>query len=96
MSTADHPTKLGPTGPEITEHAQLYKSGDMHVLNDDPHIERIYPLTDRVAHALRNGGEVYQRRVVVTQDWEQVEYAGQRCSNPDCLTCAREPRRARG
>ncbi len=75
------------------EYAQLYSGGNMFVLNDNPEVERVAPMAGRICHILRQGGEVYMRRVIVVEEWEQVQFTGQRCDSPVCRTCARPPRR---
>jgi len=44
----------------------------MHVRNDDPEVERIYPLAEWLPAARRFGGHVYRRRIVILEDWEEV------------------------
>jgi hypothetical protein len=46
---------------------------------------------DAIAHHLRQHGRVYRRRVIVVEQWTPIEYTGQRCATPDCLTCSRDP-----
>ena len=64
----------GDTGRQpITEYAIEMSSGAMQVRNSDPEIEKIYPLAEWIPHQRRFGGKVWRRRVIVTQDWEEVK-----------------------
>jgi hypothetical protein len=50
--------------------------GGMHVRNDDPEIERIYPLEQWIPAQQRDGGKIYRRKVVVVEDWTEVARDG--------------------
>ena len=56
----------------VTEYGVLYSSGGYLLQNPSPEIEKIYPMAARVADQIRNGGHVYQRRVIVVEDWHEV------------------------
>lgn len=79
---------------EIREEAGVGSAGGS-TLVWPTHVPALAPFygDDAIAHHLRQGGHVYRRRVIIVEDWEPVEYTGQRCANAECLTCAREPRR---
>jgi hypothetical protein len=57
----------------VTEYGTISKSGDRMVWDTAPYIEKVYPLTQRIEDTLLNGGEVYQRRVIVVEDWAEVD-----------------------
>jgi hypothetical protein len=59
-------------GEVVTEYATGMSGGGMNVRPDDPEIERAYPLDVWIEHRQRDGGRVYQRRIVVIDDWEEV------------------------
>lgn len=56
----------------VVEHGLLMSGGGMHVRNDDPQVDRIYPLPLWVEHHQRFGGKVYRRTVIVIEDWREV------------------------
>lgn len=60
-------------GQDTTEHAQRFSGGSMLVRNPHPDIERIYPVADWIRDEQRNGGKIYRRRIVVLEDWTEVE-----------------------
>lgn len=55
-----------------TEYAYSCKSGDMHVWCSDPELLARFPIEGRIRSTQRNGGTVYQRRIVVVDDWAEV------------------------
>lgn len=57
---------------EEVEYGILY-SGGILVWPNDPEIEEIYPLEDRIRHQIRNGCKVVKRKVIVVEDWEEVD-----------------------
>lgn len=61
--------------PVLAEYAVMMSGGGMHVRNDDPEVERIYPVAEWIPHQQRHGGKVYRRRVIVVEDWEEVPAA---------------------
>jgi hypothetical protein len=63
---------LNAAGEPVTEHGQLYSSGGYLTRNPHPEIERIYPLAQWIPHQQRFGGKVWQRRIVVLEDWAEV------------------------
>jgi hypothetical protein len=65
-------TEPVPSGPVITEHAALLAGGSMQVFPDDPEIEDVYPLARRIRAKQRFGGQVYRRRIIVVEDWDEV------------------------
>ncbi len=56
----------------VVEHAIQMSGGGMHVRNQDPEIERIFPLADWIVSHQRFGGKVYRRTVIVVEDWTEV------------------------
>ena len=60
----------------VVEYAQMRSGGGFHVRNSDPEIEDIYPLEQWIKASQRFGGKVYQRRVVVLEDWAEVPAVG--------------------
>lgn len=56
----------------VVEHAVQMSGGSMHLRNDHPDIERIYPLTQRIPDHQRHGGRVFRRAVIVVEDWAEV------------------------
>ncbi len=62
-------------GPITTEHAILMAGGSMQVLDEDPETERDYPIIKRIQHRQKFGFTVYQRRVIVVDDWTEVPAA---------------------
>ncbi len=54
------------------EHAQLMSGGGYHIRNNDPEIERIYPLAQWIKSGQRFGGKIYWRTIIVLRDWEEV------------------------
>jgi hypothetical protein len=60
-------------GAVVTEYGQIRKSGDAVVWDTEPYIEEVRPLAKRIENTLRMGGEVYRRRVIVVEDWTEVD-----------------------
>ncbi len=60
-------------GQDTVEHAQLFAGGSMLVRNPHPDVERIYPVADWIRHEQGHGGKIYRRRIVVIEDWTEVE-----------------------
>jgi hypothetical protein len=56
----------------VTEYGLIRKGGDVEVWNTEPSVEAVYPLAKRIANAVRNGGTVYRRRIIVVDDWAEV------------------------
>lgn len=48
------------------EYGTVRKSGDWTVWNTEP-------LAERIEHARANGGKVYRRRVIIVEDWAEVD-----------------------
>lgn len=44
----------------------------MAVRPNDPEVEQVYPLTEWITHKQRDGGRVYQRRIIIVEDWIEV------------------------
>lgn len=69
------PGDKAPTGSEQratrTEYALLMSGGGMHVRNDHPEVERIYPLADWIRHQQQDGARVFRREVVVVSGWAE-------------------------
>lgn len=60
----------------VHEHGLEYPGGAVLVWpNDDPQNPwlRIIPLEERVRDARENGGKVLRRKVIVIQEWEEVQ-----------------------
>jgi hypothetical protein len=57
----------------ITEHAISMSGGAMQVRNAHPEIDRIYPLAEWIEATRRLGGKVYQRKIIVVEDWTEVD-----------------------
>jgi hypothetical protein len=57
----------------VTEYGQLMAGGGYHVRNPHPDIERIYPLAEWIAGHRRHGGQVHHRRLIVMEDWMEVD-----------------------
>lgn len=55
------------------EYGLLMAGGGMQVRNPHPDVERIYPLVEWIRNEQQNGAKVYRRRVVVIEDWTEVE-----------------------
>jgi prevent-host-death family protein len=60
-------------GPVVTEYGQVRKSGDCVVWDTAPYIEAAYPLAKRIENTRRDDGKVYRRRVIVVEDWTEVD-----------------------
>jgi hypothetical protein len=57
----------------VTEYGQLMSGGGYHIRNPHPDIERIYPLADWITDHCRHGGKVHRRRLIVVEDWTEVD-----------------------
>ena len=55
----------------VTEHAIEMSGGGMQVRWKGA--ERVYPLKDWIPAQQRFGGRVYQRKIIVVEDWTEVE-----------------------
>ena len=53
------------------EHGQLMSGGGFHVRN--PEEEAVYPLALWIKHGQRHGGKIYTRKIIVLEDWEEVQ-----------------------
>lgn len=58
---------------EKYEYAIGFKSGDMKIFTDDETVEKIYPLKERIDRARLEGSPVYERKIIVVEDWVKVE-----------------------
>lgn len=65
----------GTVSSETVEHAQRFAGGSMLVRNPHPDIERIFPVAEWIRAEQHLGGKVYRRRIVVLEDWAEVEGA---------------------
>jgi hypothetical protein len=68
---------LPPTAREtrrviVDEYGELLSSGGYQTWNTEPYIERIYPLAEKI-RAHRRRGKVYRRRIIVIEDWTEVD-----------------------
>lgn len=61
------------TGTPIVEYGQQMAGGTFMLWHIDAETETIYPLGKRLFHAMRYGGEVYRRRVIVVEEWAKVD-----------------------
>lgn len=62
------------TDPDpIIEHAIMMSGGGMQVRNNADHVNQIFPLPDWIRSQQRFGGKVYTRKVIVVEDWTEVE-----------------------
>lgn len=61
------------TREAIEEYGQLYSGGAVLLWNLAEHVLRIYPLAQQIEHGQRNGGKVLRRRVIVVEDWSEVD-----------------------
>lgn len=64
-----------PDRETVVEHATMMSGGVLHIRNDHPEIERIYPLAMWLEHQIGSGATVYRREVVVVSDWSTVDGA---------------------
>lgn len=55
----------------ITEHGALMPGGGMHIRAEG--LERVYPLDQWIVDVQRQGAKVHRRRVLVVEDWTEVE-----------------------
>lgn len=62
-----------PAGKVKIEHAILMSGGSMQVRNDDPEMERIYPLVLWISAHQGMTEKVYRRTIAVVSDWEEVK-----------------------
>lgn len=60
---------------EIIEYGQQMSGGGFRTFIDEPYIEEIYPLADRLEAGMRHGGHVYRRRIIVIEDWAEISPA---------------------
>lgn len=57
----------------VTEYGELYSGGGYLLRNPAPEIERIYPVAEWIKHGRQDGGRVFRRRVIVVEDWTEVD-----------------------
>lgn len=57
----------------VTEYGTRYKSGEHQVWNTAPIFGKAYPLAEMIAERVSNGGKVYRRRLIVVDDWAEVD-----------------------
>jgi hypothetical protein len=63
------------SGEPVTEYGQVMSGGGYEIRWADPQIEEIYPTRDWIANQRRHGGHVYRRRIIVVEDWAEVDEA---------------------
>lgn len=73
-------TALPPTAAEtrqvtVTEYGERMGGGGYQTWNTEPYIEKIYPLAEKI-EAHRKHGKVYRRRIIVVEDWAEVDAPG--------------------
>lgn len=56
----------------VTEYGQELKGGGYQTWNTEPYIEKIYPLAEKIKNERRHG-KVYRRRIIVVEDWTEVD-----------------------
>lgn len=56
----------------ITEYGEELTSGGYQTWNTEPYIEKIYPLAEKI-EAHRKHGKVYRRRIIVVENWTEVD-----------------------
>ena len=59
----------------VTEYGLLMSGGGFQVRWNDPEIEDIYPTPRWIENTIRTGGHVRRRRVIVVDDWTEVQAA---------------------
>lgn len=57
---------------EVTEHAVRLTDGSYTVRNGADYAEEIYPLARWIEGQQRHGGRVYQRKIIVIEEWRAV------------------------
>jgi hypothetical protein len=57
----------------VTEYGEELTSGGYQTWNTEPYIERIYPLAEKIEAVTRLRGKVYRRRIIVVEDWTEVD-----------------------
>jgi hypothetical protein len=60
-------------GVVVAEYGVRMTGGEHRTLTTTPRLEGIYPLADRIKAERRDHGKVYRRRIVVVDDWEEVD-----------------------
>jgi hypothetical protein len=61
---------------DLTEYGILMRGGGFHVRNASPEVEAIYPLAQWIPGNRLHGGHVYRRRIVVIEDWAEIDDRG--------------------
>ena len=61
-----------------TEHAVMMSGGGMHVRCDDALVEKACPLEDWIDVQFESDRKVYQRTIIVLDDWQEVSPCGDR------------------
>lgn len=56
-----------------TEYGHLMSGGGVHVWPLTPLVLKVYLLAERIEHANMHGGKALRRRVIVVEDWEEVD-----------------------
>ena len=61
-------------GEVVTEYALIRKGGEYEVWNTAPYVEAAWPLAKKIEDYQRyQGAKVYRRRVIVIEDWTEVD-----------------------
>jgi hypothetical protein len=55
------------------EYGEIRRSGDVITWNTAPEVQRAWPLAARIGYVRLDGGKVYRRRVIVVEDWAEVD-----------------------
>jgi hypothetical protein len=55
----------------VAEHAIQMSGGGYHIRNQNPGVERVYPLAKWIEDNQQDG-KVYRRRIIVVEDWHVV------------------------
>lgn len=58
---------------DVTEYGVRMSGGEYRTLTTTPRLEEIYPLADRIKAERRDHGKVYRRRIIVVEDWHEVD-----------------------
>lgn len=70
----DQPPVETHTGTPVVEYG-LKMTASMQVFPNSPETELIYPVAKQARHAMKYGGKVYRRRVMVIEEWVAVTEA---------------------
>lgn len=57
----------------VDEYGTRLGGGGYQTWDTSPRSEEIYPLAKRIEHARRDHGGAYRRRVIVVEEWTEVD-----------------------